>query len=247
MHRPPAHHRGVAARTPPVPRETPPRPESWTRALRHAGYAGLAAVVLVFVPIIAVSTVGEPPLEADSAEAAEFLRNAQESWVQAAWATAGIGMLVLLAFVVGLALVLGRAEADPPWRATFALLCGVLVAAYGVLDASWESGAHGADELDDAFLGYVFRVGNLGFANVWLAMAGLAAAYAWVTLEHGPFPRWTAWCALVAAAGLVLSRYLWFVSGLWFPAYALFWVWFVAAALRMVRRPEELLRGSPDP
>lgn len=235
------------AGTTPAPRAVAARPDRWTRALRHCGTAGLASVLLIFVPIIAVSSLGEPPLEAETAEAAEFLRKAQEAWVQAAWATAAIGMLVLLVFVVGLALVLGRAEGDPPWRATFALLCGVLVAAYGVLDASWESGAHGADELDDAFLGYVFRVGNLGFANVWLAMAGLAAAYAWVTLEHGPFPRWTAWCALVAAAGLVLSRYLWFVSGLWFPAYALFWVWFVAAALRMVRRPEELLRGSPDP
>lgn len=59
-------------------------------------------------------------------------------------------------------------------------------------------------------------------------MAGLAAAYGWVTLERGPFPRWTGWCAVVGAAGLVVSRYLWFVSGVWFPAYALFWVWLVA-------------------
>ena len=228
------------------PRAAPSRPDRWVAVLRRSGWAGLTAVLLVFVPIIAVSSVGEPPLETDSESAAEFLRNAQEGWVQAAWATAGIGMLVLLGFVVGLALVLARAEGDPPWRAAFAVACGIVLAAYGVLDASWEAGAYGADELDPALAGYVFRVGNMGFANAWLAMAGLAAAYGWVTLEHGPFPRWTGWCAVVSAGGLVLSRYVWFVSGAWFPAYALFWVFLVAACLRMVRRPAELVSGLPD-
>lgn len=228
-------HSGVAAA----------RPDPWASVLRRCGYTGLASVLLLFVPIIAVSSVGEPPLEADSVAAAEFLRNAQQGWVQAAWATAGIGMLVLLGFVVGLALVLARAEGDPPWRAAFAVSCGILLAAYGVLDASWESGAYAADELDPALAGYAFRVGNMGFANAWLAMAGLAAAYGWVTLEHGPFPRWTGWCALASAAGLVVSRYAWFVSGAWFPAYALFWVFVVAVCLIMVRRPAELLSGLP--
>jgi hypothetical protein len=211
--------------------------DRWAALSRATGWAGIAAVVLLFVPIIAISSVGEPPLEASSEDAAEFFRAIDVGWAEAAEATASLAMVVLLWFVVGFALLLRRAEGDPAWRSGVAMVSGVLLAAYGVLDASWDSAAHRSDEIDTALAGYAFDVGNIGFANAWLAMASLALATGWVVLSTGWLPRWMGWAALVSAAGLVVARYLWFVDGLWFAPYAVFWVWVVAACVRLIRRP----------
>lgn len=108
---------------------------------RATGLTGLGSVGLAFAAIIAVSSIGEPPLDASSEEAATFFRNSQAAWVQAAQATASLAMLgILWGFVVGLALILRRAEGEPPWRSGVALVSGILLAAYGGLDASWECG-----------------------------------------------------------------------------------------------------------
>ena len=214
------------------------RPDAaWTSLARMTGWTGIAALVLLFAPILAISTLGEPPLEATSAEAAEFFVALQAGWAQAAEATASLAMVVLLWFVVGLALLLRRAEGDPPWRSGVALVSGALLTAYGVLDASWDSAAHRADEIDPALAGYAFDIGNIGFANAWLAMASLALATGWVGLSSGWLPRWVAWAALVSAAGLVVARYLWYVDGVWLAPYAVFWVWVIALCVRLIRRP----------
>ena len=65
--------------------------DRWASMARVTGTVGIVAVVLLFAPIIAISTVGEPPLEADSADAADFFRATQASWAQAAEAAASLG------------------------------------------------------------------------------------------------------------------------------------------------------------
>jgi hypothetical protein len=226
----------------PISRAVPQ--DRWATLARTTGVMGLASVAVIFTAIIAISTVGEPPLEASSQDAAEFFRSSQPAWVQAAGATVGLGMVALLWFVVGLSLILGRAEGEPPWRSGVVLVSGVVLAAYGVLDSSWDAAAHRADEIGPALAGYAFSVGNIGFANAWLAMASLAVAAGWVILGAGVLARWTGWCALVSGAGLVVARYLWWVEGVWFLPYALFWVWMVATCVRLVRRPHDLMRPA---
>ena len=211
----------------------------WASLARTTGVMGLAALVVLFAAIIAVSSVGEPPLDASSEAAAAFFIRSHAAWVQAAEATASLGMLLFLWFVVGLFLLLRRAEGEPPWRATVALVSGVLIAAYGVLDASWDAAAHRGAEIGPALAGYAFDVGNIGFANAWLAAASLGASAGWVSIATGVFPRWTAWLAILSAAGLVIARYLWFVEGLWFLPYGLFWLWVVAICVRLIRRPRD--------
>ncbi|HLN77475.1 MAG TPA: hypothetical protein VK204_10560 [Nocardioidaceae bacterium] len=174
--------------------------QRWASLARATGVTGLGAVSLLFAAVIAVSTVGEPPLDASSQEAAAFFRNSQAAWVQAAEATASLAMLVFLWFVVGLTLLLRRVEGQPPWRSTVALGSGILVAAYGVLDASWDAAAHRSAELGPGLAGYAFDVGNIGFANAWLAMASLAVSAGWVTISTGVLPRWTGWCAIRATS-----------------------------------------------
>lgn len=214
--------------------------QKWVALARATGVTGLAALILLMTSVIAVSSVGEPPLDASSQEAATFFRDSQVAWVQAAEATASLAMVAFLWFVVGLALLLRRTEGEPPWRSNVALVSGVLLAAYGVLDASWDAAAHRGSEIGAALAAYAFDVGNIGFANAWLAMASLAVSAGWVTIRAGVFPRWTGWCAVASGAGLVVARYLWFVDGLWFLPYGLFWLWVVAICVWLIRHPREL-------
>lgn len=221
-----------ASRTVPGGRES----DAWTRLALFTGVTGLAAMAILFPAVIAVSSVGEPPLDATSRDAAAFFRDIEAAWAQAAEAVASLGMLVFLWFVVGFALLLVRVEGDPPWRSVVALVSGVLVAAYGVLDASWDAAGHRGDELDPALAGYAFDVGNIGFANAWLAMASFAAAAGWVVLSTGFLPRWTGWCAVLSGLGLLVARFLWMVDGLWFLPYGLVWLWIISTCVFLIRR-----------
>jgi hypothetical protein len=191
-------------------------------------------MVVIFTPIIAISSLGEPPLEAESADIVTFFRAADVGWVDAAEATASLGILAFLWFVVGLALLLRRAEGQPAWRSTIALVSGVLLAAYGVLDASWDAAIHRGTEIDETVAAYAFDVGNIGFANSWLALASFSLSAGSVIISTRALPRWTGWYAMGVGIGLLLARYLWFVEGLWFLPYGLFWLWVIAVCVRLI-------------
>lgn len=216
---------------------TAPEPSpGWSRLSLMTGVSGLVAMVILFSAVVAVSLVGEPPLDAPSSDAAAFFREVQAAWAQGAEALASVGMLVFLWFVVGFALLSRRWEGDPPWRSGVAFASGVLLCAYGVLDASWDAAAHRGAELDDALAGYAFDVGNIGFANAWLAMASFAASAGWVVLSTGFLPSWTGWLAVCSSAGLIVARFLWQVDGLWLLPYALAWVWVAATCVFLISR-----------
>ena len=215
------------------------RDQQWAALARTTGAIGLSATVLLFAAIFVYGSVGEPPLDATGQAAAEYFRNSEPAWVQAAQATVSLALLAFLWFVVGLALLLGRAEGQPPWRSTIVLASGVLFAAYGVLDASSDAAAHRGDELGLDVAGYAYDVGTIGFANAWLAAASLAGFAGWVVLRTGIAARWTGWCAIASGIGLVLARYFWFIESAWLVPYLLFWVWVAATSLRLVRHPRE--------
>ena len=55
--------------------------DPWTTLARTTGAAGLVGMVLVFVPVIAVASSGEPAFEATREEVVAFFRNSAEaSW-----------------------------------------------------------------------------------------------------------------------------------------------------------------------
>lgn len=207
--------------------------DRWRRLSRTTGVIALVAVALLFGPIIAISTVGEPPFDATQAEAATFFSNADSAWVHAAQATASIGMLAFLWFVVGFTTLLRRVEGEPAWRCTVALVSGTLVAAYGVVDASWDAAANRGTDLDPIVALYAFDLGNLGFANVWLAMASFAIAVGWALLASRALPAWWAWWAVASGLGLIGARFAWEAS-LWLLPYGLFWGWIIALAIRLI-------------
>lgn len=210
--------------------------DRWRELDRVTGIAGILGTVLLFTPIIAISTLGEPGFTATREEAAEFFRNGDTVWVTAAEATAALGMLVFLWFVAGLTTLLRRAEGEPAWRSTVALVSGVLVAAYGVIDASWDAAFNRGDELDSAVAIFAFDLGNLGFANAWLALASFGIAAGWALLAGRAFAAWWGWWVIVAAAGLIVVRFAW-ESYAWTVPYFIFWAWVIALSIRLIARP----------
>ena len=144
---------------------------------------------------------------------------------------AGIGILW---FIVGLSLMLRRAEGDPPWRSTIALVSGVLLTAYTALDASLDAASFRGADLDPAVAGYAFAVGSVGFANAWLALASLAVCAGWIMVATGIFGRWLGWWAISSGLGLALSRFFW-TSEIWLLPYLLFWLWVIIVCVQLLR------------
>lgn len=218
--------------------------DPWARLSRVTGLIGLVTFVLLFTPIIAISTLGEPPFTATVEQAHAFIRNSSTGWVQLSQSVLGLAALGLVWFVVGLALLLARAEGSPPWRATVAGFSGVLLPAYLLVDVSWDAAAYGGAEIEPGLASYAFDVGNLGFANAWLAMGSFAVAAGWLVLETRVLGRWLGWWAVVAGVGLVLARFVW-TSDVWFAPYFGFWIWVVLVSIQLVRRRLGRPGGQP--
>ena len=212
------------------------QPDPWATLARATGGAGLAGIVLIFPPIIAMSTLGEPAFDATREEAAAFFRNtAESSWVDSG-TVALLGLVALTWFMVGLCLLLRRAEGEPPWRSTTALVFGALFAAYLFTNASWEAaGNHGVD-LDPGLALFAFDMGNIGFANAWVSMGSFAAFSGWAVLTTRVFSRWLGWLMVASGIGLTLSRFVW-TTDAWLLPYALFWIWVIAVCIRLLRKP----------
>lgn len=96
------------------------------RLFRVTGAAGLATMVLVFVPLIALSGQ-EPSFNATAAETLTYAQSVNSPLAEFGWFVFTVGMVAFLWFVVGLTTLLRRAEGEPPWRSTIALASGVLL------------------------------------------------------------------------------------------------------------------------
>ena len=210
--------------------------DKWRELERVTGIAGILATLLIFVPITAISTLGEPGFDASREEAAEFFQNGDTAWVSAASATAAVGMLAFLWFAAALTTLLRRAEGEPTWRSTVALVSAVLVAAYGVIDASWDAAFNRGDELDSGVAVFAFDLGNLGFANAWLALGSFAIAAGWALISGRALARWWGWWPIVAGVALIAVRFAW-EGFTWTVPYFVFWAWVIAFGIRLMARP----------
>ena len=201
---------------------------------RTTGACALVGMVLIFAPIIAISTRGEPSFDATAAEVATFFRNNDVAWVHLIGAVSLIGVIAFLWFVVGLTTLLREVEKEPAWRSTVALMSGSLLAAYGVIEASGSAVSNRGEDLDPKLALYAFDVGNLGFANTWVALGSFGIAVGWVLLDSKALPAWWAWWIIIAGAGLILARLAW-QQPLWFWPYALLWAWVATIGVRLAR------------
>ena len=209
---------------------------------RTTGIIGIAFLVLAFGPIIALSTADEPALEATAAEAVNYFGNLEATWAQLTMAASTLGMIGSLWFFVAFGFLLRRAEGDPPWRSTIATLSGALLAALGLIGASWEAASLHGGRITPEVADYAYAFGNVGFANIWIALASFAVCSGWVILSTGVLERWMGWWIVVAGLSLVIARFVW-TTGFWGVGYTLFWLWVLVISIRLIRRPD---RWSSD-
>jgi hypothetical protein len=203
---------------------------------RTTGIIGIAFLVLLFGPIIALASADEPALEATAAEAVNYFRNLEATWAQLTMAASTLGMIGSLWFFVAFGFLLRRAEGDPPWRSAIATLSGSLLAALGLIGASWEAASLHGGRITPEVADYAYAFGNVGFANIWIAMASFAVCSGWVILSTGVLERWMGWWIVVAGLGLAVARFAW-TAGFWGVGYALFWLWIIVVCIRLIVRP----------
>jgi hypothetical protein len=80
-----------------------------------------------------------------------------------------------------------------------------MLAAYLLLDVSWEAASYGAADLDPAVVSFAFDLGNLGFANIGLTMGSFAVWCGWVVLSTRILGRWLGWGPSWRGVGLIWS------------------------------------------
>ncbi len=189
-------------------------------------------MVLIFV--VLVGSHAEPPFDAP---AAEFLTHYQSPNTVAS-PLRSFGLTVaLMSFVwfgVALSMLLRRAEGEPPWRSSIAMVSAVLFAAL-VLSGSEVAAAFTADDLDPQIARYAFEESQASFANARVAMGSFALCSGWVIVATRCLPRWLGWLAIVSGGGLILARVDW-SNMIWLLPYLLLWVWVLAVALVLLRR-----------
>jgi hypothetical protein len=193
-----------------------------TALARITGACGLTTLVLVLGASLANDYQGIA-FTAEADETVTFFRSLDDSVGATSSFLTTIGLVAMLWFTLGLALLLRRYDDNPPWRTTFLAGAGVVSVVSGQI-ASWDAAAYRSDDLDPQVARYAFDLGNLSFANGWVSSGAVAICAGLLFLAARELPSWLGWWALVAGVGQVLGRAFW-THGFAFAPFTLFWVW----------------------
>jgi hypothetical protein len=189
---------------------------------RVTAAAGIGTLVLVLGASI-VNNYGGVPFTSDSDRIVTFFRSIDDRLGAASSFATAVGLIAMLWFTLGLALLLRPYDGQLPWRATFLAGAGVVSVVSGQI-ASWDAAAYRSSDIDPQVARYAFDLGNLSFANGWVATGAVGICAGLIMLRSRELPHWLGWWALVAGVGQVLARAVW-TSDLAFVPFALFWVW----------------------
>jgi hypothetical protein len=215
------------------------------RDLRPAGIAGWAATALLFSGVITMSSGGapEPPMDAPAVDIQRYLETRPATPLAVGSYLLVLGLCALLWFVCGLSAALRRSGPRPEWLPTVVVVSGTAAVAALLLGATQASGLHGHDGLDIRVAQFAYDLGNITFANAWVALGSLGLASGWAILagrrEPGSpgrprWPAWLGWWALAAGAGFLVARIVW-TTWVWVIPYLPFWVWVLVVSTRMLR------------
>lgn len=203
---------------------------------RAIGLTGIAGMVVLFTGLI-IGSPGEPQTDAGTAAAADFVKGLDRSWLPPVEALADIGMMVLLWFMVGLALLLRRYEGATPVRSTVAIVSAAFVAAFVVLDSAEEAGAHRGADLDQGQLAFAYDLTTIGFTNIWLPFGCFAFACGWIIVASNAMPRWLGRWGMIAGIALSFAQFVWRAGEFWYLPYIAVWLWILTTCVVLVRRP----------
>jgi hypothetical protein len=193
-------------------------------------------MLLIFVPAIARSGL-EPSFGGSSADVVEFLKSIQSPLDNLGSFIMTVGLIAFLWFIIGLSVLLAKAEGDLPWRSAIAAASGLLLLALA-LAANTEAAAFRAADIDPQIARYAFDEGNLSFANGWVALGSFALCAGWVVTSTRTLPRWLGWWAIASGIGMALSRAIW-TSELWLLPYAAFWLWVASSCIVLLHQTRE--------
>jgi hypothetical protein len=198
---------------------------------RVTGAAGLVTLVAVVGTSLVNGYQNQSMTEATPA-IVSFFRSLDDG---AGWLTSyatSVGLIACLWFAVGLALILRRHERGVPWRSAFLAAAGVTGVVSGQI-ASWDAAAFRSSTIDPKVATYAYDLGNISFANSWVAAGAIGICAALVILRAPGLPRWAAWWGLIAGVGEVLAR-AWFRDGFAYAPFALYWIWVLAMSVLLL-------------
>jgi hypothetical protein len=189
----------------------------WRCLGRVTGVAGLAAIVQIFVAVVGARE--EPSFTATATEFLVYYRSADTVATPFRSFLFTLGLVTFVWFVVGLSVLLRRAEGEAAWRSASAMGSGVLFVALGLSGLGNEAAvALRAGDLDPQIARYAFDQAQAAFANGRVALGSFAVCCGWVIASTQFLPRWVGWLAIVSGAGLALSRISW-TSPIWLVPY----------------------------
>jgi hypothetical protein len=143
-----------------------------------------------------------------------------------------VGLIACLWFAIGLALVLLTYERGVPWRSAFLAAAGVVSVVSGQI-ASWDAAVFRSGSITPQVATYAYDLGNISFANSWVAAGAIGICAGLVLLCAPGLPRWAAYWGLVAGVGEVLAR-AWFRHGFAYAPFALYWAWVLAMSILLL-------------
>jgi hypothetical protein len=198
---------------------------------RITGTSGVGTLVVVLGSSLLNGYQNQPFTESP-AKIIPFFRSIDDrvGWASS-WGTS-VGLIALLFFMVGLAMILRQHERGLPWRTTFLAAAGVVSVVSGQI-ASWDAAAYRSSTIDPQVATYAFDLGNISFVNGWSATGAIAILAGLVMLRSRELPRWVAWWGIVAGVGQLIARGF-FRDSVAFAPFGLFWTWTLAISVLLL-------------
>ena len=221
----------TAAERIPVADASPDSRSGLVTLSRVTGVAGIVTLLAVVGTSLVDGYQNESMTEAAPA-ILTFFRSLDDrvGWLMS-YATS-VGLIACLWFAIGLALTLRPHERGVPWRSTFLAAAGVVSVVSGQI-ASWDAAVFRSDSITPQVASYAYDLGNISFANSWVATGAVGICAGLVMLRAPGLPRWAAWWGLVAGVGEVLAR-AWFRHGFAYAPFAIYWAWVLAMSILLV-------------
>jgi hypothetical protein len=198
---------------------------------RVTGVAGLTTLVVVLGASL-INDYQSASFTSDADEAVSFFRSIDDSLGAFSSFATAVGLIAMLWFAIGLALLLRRYEGELPWRSAFLAGAGVISVVTGQI-ASWDAAAYRSGDIDPQVARYAFDLGNLSFANGWVATGAVALCAGAIMVSARDLPSWLGWWAIIAGLGLVLARGVW-THGIVFAPFAAYWAWAAVVSVLLV-------------
>ena len=210
---------------------------------RITGAAGLVTLLAVLGTSLA-NDYQSAPIDAGADETVQFFRSLDDTLGAISSFATAVGLIAMLWFTLGLALLLRRYEGELPWRALFLAGAGVVSVVSGQI-ASWDAAVYRSDDIDPQVARYAYDLGNISFANGWVAAGAVGICTGLIVLSSRDLPQWLGWWALLAGIGSVLARAVW-TEGYAFVPFAAFWIWVAVLSVTLVlgRFAVEVAQGS---